>query len=226
MVLTSHGLLADMERRTGVWLSSFADAYNQFIKEGFEVTLASIKGERPPVEPLSEQEEYCTSEVAIFKEDQVAQLEFNNTWKLSEVTARDFDAIFVADGHGALWDIATDVQLGKVMGEFLLDGKPVAMVGHGVSALLSLELFRPGSLSGRQVTCFTDTEEALLKRHRQIPFSLESRLKEAGAKVNRAIIPFSPQVELDGLLITGQNPASAPMVSQLLVKKLEEEPVY
>ncbi|GGC43300.1 peptidase [Parapedobacter defluvii] len=223
MILTSHADLADEKEQTGAWLSTFTDAYYVFIRAGFEVTVASPKGGRPPLDPLSEQDEHTTDEVRTYRDDFMAQMEMGNTWSLEEVGSTVYDAVYIADGHGALWDLADNRQVGKLLYECLLNDTPVAMVGHGVAAVLSLSKLRPAVLNGVRITGFTPTEEALLKRHPYLPFSLTDRLKASGAQFGHAIIPFTPHVETDGIFITGQNPASTAMAAQALVARMAVE---
>jgi len=223
MILTSHADLADEKEQTGAWLSTFTDAYYVFIRAGFEVTVASPKGGRPPIDPLSEQDEHTTDEVRTYRDDFMAQMEMGNTWSLEEIGSMVYDAVYIADGHGALWDLADNRQVGKLLYECLLNDTPVAMVGHGVAAVLSLSKLRPAVLNGVRITGFTPTEEALLKRHPYLPFSLTDRLKASGAQFGHAIIPFTPHVETDGIFITGQNPASTAMAAQALVARMAVE---
>lgn len=223
MILTSHADLADEKEQTGVWLSTFTDAYYAFIKAGFEVTVASPRGGRPPIDPLSEQNEHLTDDVKTYRDDFMAQMEMGNTWSLEEAGSAVFDAVYVAGGHGALWDLADNPQLGKLLYQCLLNDTPIAMVGHGVAAVFSLAKFRPTVFNGLRITGFTDTEEALLKRHPYLPFSLTDRLKASGVQFRHAIIPFTPHVETDGIFITGQNPASAAMAAQALVERVGAE---
>ncbi|SEL42105.1 Putative intracellular protease/amidase [Parapedobacter koreensis] len=226
MILTSHADLAMENGQTGVWLSTFADAYYAFIQAGFEVTVASPRGGQSPIDPLSEENAHITEGIKTYREDFMAKMDFGNTWSLEEVGSLAYDAIYIADGHGGLWDMAANAKLGQLLYSGLLNNTPVAMVGHGVAALFSLAKLRPAVLQGMHVTAFTDTEEALLKRHAYLPFSLKDRLKELGAQFTHAIIPFTPHVETDGIFITGQNPASAVMTAQALVERMEVEQLY
>lgn len=223
MILTSHADMPGTDATTGVWLSTFTDAYYEFIQQGIEVTVASPRGGRPPIDPLSEAAEYLTPTTERFRNDTIAQLEFGNTWKLAEVDVSYYDAIYIADGHGALWDMMAHDSLGRMLYQCCLEEKPIGMVGHGVAALASLSKLRPGVIAGKQLTCFTDTEEALLKRHSYIPLDLKDWLKKEGADFRQAIIPFSTHVASDGLFITGQNPASAIEVARNLVQELSIE---
>lgn len=223
MILTSHADMPGTDAQTGVWLSTFTDAYYEFTRQGVEVTVASPKGGQPPIDPLSETAEYASPTIEDFKNDPIAQLEFGNTWKLEEVDVSYYDAIYIADGHGALWDMAANDSLGRMLYQCCLAEMPIAMVGHGVAALSSLSKLRPSVVAERRLTSFTDTEEALLKRHHHIPLDLKGWLKNERADFRHAIIPFSLHVESDGLFITGQNPASAIEVARTLVQELSIE---
>ena len=59
-------------------------------------------------------------------------------------------------------------------------------------------------------------------RSKNVPYELESRLKDLGADYHNALIPFTSRVEKDGLFITGQNPMSAGPAANALIKALQE----
>lgn len=67
------------------------------------------------------------------------------------------------------------------------------------------------------------TEETLVGRSGNIPYKLQTRLEELGAKVKLALVPFFSHVETDGLLITGQNPLSAGPAAKTLIDLLNSQ---
>lgn len=222
MVLTSHKEMED-DKTTGVWLGEFTDPYFVFIDKGCEVTLASPKGGKPPVDPRSELTENITPSNKRFTNDEKAKRDFQNTKKLNEVNAQDFDAIFFPGGHGPMWDLSSDENCAKLVLDFYSQNKPVAAVCHGPAALIPAAEKDPGFLKGKSVTAFSNTEEKLAGLYNSIPFKLQDRLKELGANYHSATIPYTAEVQKDGLLITGQNPASAEPTANLLIEVLEKE---
>lgn len=214
--------MENTDSKTGVWLGEFTDPYFEFVDKGYEVTLASPKGGRPPVDPLSTLTENITASNRRFQEDDVAQQKFNNTLKLEEVNEGDFDAVFFPGGHGPVWDLANNDKSGRIILDFLADNKPVAAVCHGPAALIKAAELQPGLLRGRRITSFTNTEEVMSFRNDNVPYKLQSRLKELGADFHSAVVPYTSHVEEDGLLITGQNPLSAGPTARALIKALEQ----
>ncbi len=223
VILTSHETMENTDSTTGVWLGEFTDPYYEFVDKGYHVTLASPQGGKIPIDPMSTLTENITASNRRFKNDADTQEKFNNTLTLEEVAGREFDALFFPGGHGPVWDLASNEISGKMIIEFLNSHKPVAAVCHGPAALLAAEKQQPGLLKGRRITCFTNTEEALAFRSDNIPYELETRLKELGADFHAAMIPYTSHVEQDGLLITGQNPLSAGPVAKALIEALEKK---
>lgn len=220
LLLTSHERMDGSDSKTGVWLGEMTDPYYEFVDAGFKVTMASPLGGEPPIDPLSKLTEHITASNRRFSEDETVQHQFSNTLKLENIRASAFDAVFISGGHGPLWDLARHPDVGRLLLEFVKEEKPIAAVCHGPAALLPLADLCPGYLLGKQLTAFSNTEETLVLRHNQIPFELESRLKEYGAEFSAARLPFSSHVVLDGQLITGQNPLSAAPAAQTLVELL------
>jgi len=224
MILTSHSEMENTDSKTGVWLGEFTDPYYEFIDAGYQVSLASPKGGRPPVDPMSELTENITGSNRRFQDDEQAKTAFRKTTVLDQIRHTDFDAVFYPGGHGPIWDLAVDNNSGILILDFLDAGKPVAAVCHGPAALISAERQRPGFLKGKTISAFSDTEEAMVGRSGNVPYQLQSRLEELGAEVKTALVPFLSHVETDGLLITGQNPLSAGPTAQALIQLLEAQP--
>ncbi|GAA4200026.1 type 1 glutamine amidotransferase domain-containing protein [Pedobacter jeongneungensis] len=221
MVLTSHSGMENTDGKTGVWLGEFTDPYYEFIDAGYQVTLVSPKGGRPPVDPVSELTENITGSNRRYQDDEAAKTAFSQTHLLNQVKSEDFDAVFYPGGHGPIWDLAQDNNSGILILDFLDAGKPVAAVCHGPAALISADRQRPGFLKGKIISAFSNTEETLVGRSGNVPYLLQTKLEELGAEVKTALVPFLSHVEKDGLLITGQNPLSAGPAAKALIDLLE-----
>ncbi|WP_353718819.1 type 1 glutamine amidotransferase domain-containing protein [Dyadobacter sp. 676] len=224
MILTSHARMEHTDSTTGVWLGEFTDPYYEFIDAGYNVTLASPAGGRPPVDPLSMLTENITESNRRFNDDALAQAAFDNTDVLSDIAPARFDAVFYPGGHGPLWDLASNEFSGRLILDFIAAGKPVGAVCHGPAALIKANELQPGFLRGKRVAGFTNAEETLAFRADNVPYKLETRLKELGADFRSAALPFTSHVETDGLLITGQNPLSAGPTAKALIALLEKQP--
>ncbi|MFC3197466.1 type 1 glutamine amidotransferase domain-containing protein [Parapedobacter deserti] len=220
MILTSHAGMENTDSKTGVWLGEFTDPYYEFVDQGHTVVLASPAGGEPPVDPMSKLVEHITPSNRRFNDDPEAQRLFGNTLMLDTMVADAFDALFLPGGHGPLWDLARDLTSGKLILDFLSQGKPVGAVCHGPAALIKAAELQPGLLRGKRITAFTNTEESLVARIGNIPFKLESTLRELGADFQASTIPFSIHVETDGLLVTGQNPMSAGPAARAVIQLL------
>ncbi|MEO5944122.1 MAG: type 1 glutamine amidotransferase domain-containing protein [Ferruginibacter sp.] len=217
MILTSHEDLDNTESKTGMWLGEFTEPYYAFLEKGYQVTLASPKGGKPPVDPMSKLTKHITGANRKFDDDTDPKNALNTTLKLEEISASDYDAAFYPGGHGPLFDLATDAKSGQLILDFLNSGKPVALVCHGPAALIKAAELEPAVLKGKRVTGFSNAEETLVMRAHNIPYKLEDRLTELGADYHNAALPFVSHVEKDGLLITGQNPLSAGATADALI---------
>ncbi|MFQ3544972.1 type 1 glutamine amidotransferase domain-containing protein [Halobacillus rhizosphaerae] len=212
MVVTNHEKIND-DTPTGLWLSEFGEAYNEFKKQGYQVTVASPLGGQAPVDPGSVSEDE-PQEILNTK----SQLE--NTLKTSEVAAKDFDAIFLPGGHGTMFDLPKDEKLQELLRDFYETDKPVAAVCHGPSGLVGATLSNGEPLvAGKRVNAFTDLEEKDTTLDQYMPFLLETKIRDLGATFVAAP-NWSVHVEVDGNLITGQNPQSTVAVAQEFIKKL------
>ena len=221
MVLTSHGELGDSGRKTGFWLEEFTSPYYAFMDAGVALTLASPKGGQPPLDPRSDEPEARSESTMRFKTDSEAQRMLANTRKLADVIAGDFDAVFYPGGHGPLWDLAEDAASIALIEAMLAAGKPVAAVCHAPGVLRHAKTPTGASVvAGKDVTGFSNTEEEAVGLTQVVPFLVEDLLKGAGGRYTKAS-DWAPFVVCDGLLITGQNPASSEPAARALLALLK-----
>ena len=221
MVLTSHGQLGSTGERTGFWVEEFAAPYYAFKDAGIEVSLASVKGGQPPIDPKSELEDFQTAATHRYDDDKELQIMMANTAKLSSVLADEFDGVFYPGGHGPLWDLVDNQESVQLIERFLATNKPVAAVCHATAALLKVkDIDGVSVVKERAVTGFSNTEEDAVALTDVVPFLLENELVKLGGDYQKVSDwnAFSVQ---DGLLITGQNPASSELAAQKLIAHLD-----
>ena len=220
IVLTSHDTLGNTGRKTGFWLEEIAAPYYVFKEAGAELTLASPNGGQPPLDPKSNDPSFQTDETRRFETDAEAKAALANTIPLRDVSFDDFDAVFYPGGHGPLWDLAEDQGSIKLIENTLNAGKPVALVCHAPGVLRHVR--NPdGSpvVQGKNVTGFTNTEEEAVGLTDVVPFLVEDELIKNGGQYSK-VADWQPYAIRDGLLITGQNPASSTVAAQNLIALL------
>jgi putative intracellular protease/amidase len=220
MVLTSHDQLGNTGRKTGFWLEELAAPYFTLKDAGWDIVLASPKGGQPPLDPKSNEPDFQTDYTHRFEADAAAKAQLAATVPLSSVSQADFDTVFYPGGHGPMWDLAEDRHSIALLESFVAAGKPVALVCHAPGALRHVRGpdGRP-LVEGKKVTGFTNTEEAAVGLTDVVPFLVEDELKAKGGLYSQGP-DWSSYVLSDGLLITGQNPASSLAAAQLLVRRL------
>ena len=221
LVLTSHDQLGNTGHKTGFWLEEFASPYYVFKDAGAQITLASPKGGQPPIDPKSDAPDAQTAATRRFAEDAEAQRLLATSLPLAQVRAEDFDALFYPGGHGPLWDLAEDASSIALIERFIALGKPVGAVCHAPGVLRHVKAADGTPLvSGKRVTGFSNSEEEAVALTDVVPFLVEDMLKAHGGVYGRAA-DWHSHVEVDGLLVTGQNPASSDASAEALLTLVE-----
>ncbi len=217
MVITSHDQLGNTGRKTGFWLEELAAPYYVFKDAGVEITLASPKGGRPPLDPKSNEPAFRTDLTLRFEKDVAAEAQLDKTIRLDGVRQEDFDTVFYPGGHGPMWDLAEDEHSIKLIESFIAAGKTIGIVCHSTGALRHVK--KPDGkllVQGKEVTGFTNGEEEEVGLTKVVPFLVEDEMLKLGAIFSKKA-NWLPHVVSDGLLITGQNPHSSGTAAKTLM---------
>ena len=221
IVLTSHDELGDTGKKTGFWLEEFASPYYHLKDAGVNVTLASPLGGQPPLDPKSHEPDFQTEDTQRFDNDQAAQTDLTNTARLADMKVEAFDAVFYPGGHGPLWDLYNDNHSIALIEAFIAAEKPVATVCHAPAVLLKARDKNGAPLvKGKRVTGFSNSEEAAVELTNIVPYLVEDQLVALGGFYEKTE-DWNPLAIADGLIITGQNPASSKAVAETLLKVLQ-----
>jgi putative intracellular protease/amidase len=211
------------EEKPGYEFDEFSKAYSVFKNNGIVVDIASPKGGQVEADKYNPEKPYN----AVVLADKAIMAELNNTLATSTINAKDYDAVFVVGGKGAMFDLPKDLALQNVIAQIYQQQGVVAAVCHGPAALVNVKL-KDGSylVANKAINSFTNQEEKLFgqKWINDFDFMLEDKLAERGAHFQSSKIMLS-HVAIDGRLITGQNPTSTVDVATALVKSLGLTPV-
>jgi len=219
IVMTSHDKMGDTDDKTGFWWEEMCGPYKVFKAAGANITLASVKGGKPPADPGSAADNFMTDAVKAFQADEAAMRALETTTAVADLKAADLDAVFFAGGHGTCWDF-DDAAVTKLVEEMYAADKVIGTVCHGPTALVKAK--KPDGtplVAGKTVTGFTDEEEKQVQKEKVVPYLLESKLKELQADFKHGDA-WANFAVTDGKLITGQNPTSSERAAELTVAAL------
>ena len=218
-VVTSHDKLGNTGEKTGFWVEELAAPYYELLDQGVDITIATPKGGQPPIDPKSEDESAATEDTKRFYKDEQLLEKLKHTQKLANIRPNDYDAVFYPGGHGPLWDLVEDENSITLIENFYSKNKPVGFVCHAPAALKNVKINGDYLVKGKKLTGFSNSEEEAVGLTDIVPVLLEDALQKNGAIYSK-VADWQPYAVEDGLLITGQNPASSKLVAQKMLSKL------
>jgi len=223
LIVTNIDMYESGRLKTGLWLSELTHLYHSAKEQNWNITIASPKGGRTPIDPESLKPLVMDKITKQYYESSSFIAELESTKSLSEVSEQLFDCVYLAGGHGTMYDFPDDVTLQAIIRKQYEQNRIVAAICHGVGGLLNVKLSNGEYLiKGKALTVFDWFEETLARRKREVPFNLEAALKERGADMRKACIPMTSNVIVTGNLITGQNPFSSKEMAKVVIEQLNQ----
>src|SRR5215471_9525 len=169
----------------GFWAAELTHPYYEFNQVGYEVTIASPDGGTVELDALSDPRDESK-----WSADDLISMGFLNTPELAELledTPRladldldEFDAIVVCGGLAPMFQFRQNEDLKQAIAAFYESEKPTAVLCHGVSSLIDVQLSDGSYLvEGRTVTGFANVEEDYVDRavgQKVMPYRIEDEL--------------------------------------------------
>lgn len=223
-VVTGTGMYASGNLPTGLWLSELTHIYHSAGEKGYKVTVASPKGGDTPVDPQSLKPITLDKLSKTYWEDPEFREKLQHTKSLAEISGQRFDCVYLAGGHGTMYDFPEDALLQAIVKEQYENHRIVAAICHGVCGLLNVKLSNGEYLvKAKKLTGYSWLEEGVARRKKEVPFDLEEALKKRGADYEKALIPMTSKVVVDGNLVTGENPFSSKEMAKVVMQQMKEK---
>lgn len=224
IVVTGTGVYPGRNLKTGLWLSELTHLFDSSRKRGYDPVIANPKGSDTPLDPVSLRPMYLDKLSAGYRDNAQFRDRLRHPKSLEEVSGELFDCIYLAGGHGSMFDFPDNAVLQRLIRDHYEHRKTVCAICHGVCGLLHVRL-SDGSylIEGKKITGFNWFEELLAGRRKVVPFNLEAALKKRGAAYRKAFVPMMPEVVTDGNLITGQDPFSSAKMARTVLAQLEKQ---
>jgi putative intracellular protease/amidase len=212
---------------TAFWLSEVTHPYWHLTERGVEVDFASPAGGKvvydrysdPYFEHSTEPDDLVSKG---FLSDKGLVSKLDKTLKLRAVDLERYDAVHVAGGRGATFDLYPNEDVARVLEHFWSKDQVVGVICHGAIALGNI----PKRVRGRRTTGYTLEGDRELQRMFGsgfvIPHFPQTVLEEAGSIYSR-VAPNDPYVIKDGKLVTGQNQQSASEYALVLLHTMTDQ---
>jgi putative intracellular protease/amidase len=209
-------------KKTGLWLSELTHFLDVVERAGLGFELASPRGGPIPLDEQSVAPRQLADPInARYMADPSFVARLERSLACGEVDAADYAAIYLSGGHGTMFDFRQSDDLQRLITRFHAADRFLTGVCHGVSGFVdSRDTSGARIVAGKRVTGFSNLEDTLGGTRKLMPFPLEDALARSGGRYHKNWIPFTARVEVDGKLITGQNPQSARGVGERLVEQL------
>lgn len=225
IVVTGVDRYADNNLKTGLWLSELTHIYHSAKENAYDITIASPNGGDTPIDPESLKPLVLDHISKDYWNDTGFRDLLRHSKSLQEVFDQEFNIVYLAGGHGTMYDFPDNVLLQQIIKNHYEKNQIVAAICHGVGGLLNVKLSNGEYLiKDKTITGFNWFEESLARRKKKVPFNLEAALKERGANYKKAFIPMTSKVVTDAKLITGQNPFSSKEMAKVVIEELRRNP--
>ncbi|MCI2774191.1 type 1 glutamine amidotransferase domain-containing protein [Staphylococcus petrasii] len=220
IVNTSTDYFGEHEKPTGLWLGELVHFYNEFKDEDVTLDIFNVTGGNTPIDPVSLSPLMLDKKTKSYYKDAEFMNKLKYAQPITEAKPEDYDAIYFTGGHGVMYDFPENSTIQHAIETIYRKGGIVSAVCHGIAALLNAKAENGNYLiEDKHLTGFSNIEEVLANRDTLVPFHLQNEIKKRGAKYSFRRLPFTPYVQVDNRIVTGQNPQSPARVAQE-VKKL------
>jgi putative intracellular protease/amidase len=223
-VVTSHDAYENSDEKTGLWLGELTHFWEVVAEAGYDIDVVSTEGGQVPLDKRSLG---ITGGARRSNREFLANPQLHAKLKRSlrpeDVSIEDYEAIYFAGGHGAMWDFRGNPELARLAEAVDRGGGVISAVCHGVAALLELKHTDGSALiAGQPVTGYANAEERILRKTNHLPYLLQDELVRHGGSYRRGRLPFASHIEIGERLVTGQNPLSSKAVARAVVELLQK----
>ena len=197
-------------------------AYDVLINAGYQIDFVSPNGGAVPYGYLNKsnpiQKKYLSDAKLLDK--------LKNTLKPNQVNVSGYRAVYYVGGGAAMFGVPENRSIQKIaMDVYEKNNGIVAAVCHGSAGIVNLKTSDGEYIyKGKNVNGYPDKfERKNAAYYKEFPFSIEQLLNKNGGKFSYSQKNRDHYYQVDGRLITGQDPSSAKIVAQKIIEILKNK---
>lgn len=197
-------------------------AYDEFIKQGFEVDFVSPKGGAIPVGYIHSSN--TTTKKYLYDENFMNKLE--HTYTPDQIDYNNYLAVYYSGGGSAMFTVPENNKIQKITTKIYEDNNGiVSAICHGTTGLAHLKKSNKTYLvANKQITGFPDLfENKDAAYYKEFPFSIQDKIIENGGNFSFSEKGWDNYYIHDGRIVTGQAPTSAGLVAKKVIEIIKNQ---
>lgn len=231
IITTSHGILNapgdTTGKTTGVYASEMTVPYYEFLDANMDVDIASMLGGEIPIEKQSLNWPVRTKSDRRFLKDAVFQSKVSNSVKVNDIDFTQYDAIFIAGGWGAAYDLGFSLVLGEKISEAYYSSPVIfGSVCHGALGFIQAKDSIGNTLIKDRIMTGVTNKQIEELEITFTPMHPETELKKGGVVFTsktafRDIFANLTVIDEEKRFVTGQNQNAGSEVAQKMMELIE-----
>lgn len=196
-------------------------AYDVLVEAGYEIDFVSPKGGTVPFGYLNTSNPIQKK----YLEDAKLLSKLKNTLTPTQVNIIAYKAVYYVGGGAAMYGVPENREIQKIaIDVYEKNNGVISAICHGSAGIVNLKTSNGEYIyKGKNVNGYPDKFERMnAAYYQEFPFSIEQKLKENGGNFTYSQKRSAQYYQVDGRLITGQDPSAAKLVAQKIIETLNK----
>lgn len=199
-------------------------AYDEFIKQGFEVDFVSPIGGAIPVGYIHGSD--ATTKKYLYDEKFMNKLE--HTYSPDQIHYTNYIAVYYSGGGSAMFTVPENDKIQDITLKIYENNKGIiSAICHGTAGLAHIKKSNNTYLvANKKITGFPDLfENKEAAYYHEFPFSIQDKIIENGGDFSFSEKGWDSYYVNDGRIVTGQDPTSAHLVAKKVIEIINNQDI-
>lgn len=218
-ITSNQHFYGNTELNTSNHFAEIVLAYDVFKKAGYEIDFVSPEGGAIPIGYINTSDEI--QKRYLYDADFMKLLK--RTYGPSAINPANYNAVYYSGGGAAMFGVPANVKIQDISREIYENNGIVSTICHGTAGIVNLKMSDGKYIySGKNVNGFPDKfENKTADYYQTFPFSIEDAIANNGGNFISSEKGWDGFYQVDGRLITGQDPSASALVAEQVIEILK-----
>jgi len=221
-IVSNQHTYGNTDMNTSNHFAEIVLAYDVLVNEGYTVDFVSPEGGAIPIGYLNTSDSIQKKYIY----DSGFMNKLKTTFKPTDIQPANYKAVYYGGGGAAMFGVPENKIIQDIASSIYENNGIVSAICHGTAGLVNLKDNNGKYLyEGKLVNGFPDLfENKEARYYKTFPFSIEETIKARGGNFKFSEKGWDGFYQVDGRLITGQDPTASGSVAKEIIKKINENP--